>query len=50
MASVKSGDLETATEMLAKQAKVNCEKEGWTPLLWASNNGNEDMVRLLIKF
>lgn len=25
------------------------EKNGWNPLLWAACNGNEDIVRLLIK-
>ena len=49
MAAVKSGDTELASEMLQKQAKVSYEKDGWTPLLWASCNGNEEMVRLLIK-
>lgn len=49
MTAVKAGDLELATEMLNKQAKVGYEKDGWTPILWASCNGNESMVRLLIK-
>ena len=26
-----------------------CEKNGWNPLLWAACNGNEEIVRLLIK-
>ena len=26
-----------------------CEKDGWTPLLYAAMNGNEQIVRLLIK-
>ena len=47
--AVKDGNLELAQEMLSKQAKVNAEKDGWTPLLWASSNGNEAMVRLLIR-
>jgi len=25
-------------------------KDGWNALLWASCNGDEEMVRLLIKF
>lgn len=25
------------------------EKDGWNPLLWAARNGNEEIVRILIK-
>ncbi len=38
-----------AEELLLKQANPNTEKDGWNPLLWASCNGNEELVRLLIK-
>ena len=55
---------EKATEKLIKACKVNNleevrfavsknaipteEKDGWSPLLWAACNGNEDIVRELI--
>ena len=32
-----------------KQTNPNTEKDGWNPLLWAACNGNEEIVRLLIK-
>lgn len=32
-----------------KQANPSTEKDGWNPLLWAACNGNEEIVRLLIK-
>lgn len=38
-----------AEELLLKQTNPNAEKDGWTPLLWAACNGDEDIVRLLIK-
>ena len=34
---------------LQKHASPTIEKDGWNPLLWAANNGNEEIVRLLIK-
>ena len=30
-------------------ADVNAEENSWNPLLWAACNGNEDIVRMLIK-
>jgi ankyrin repeat protein len=36
-------------ELLLKQTNALTEKDGWNPLLWAACNGNEDIVRLLIK-
>jgi len=30
-------------------ADPSCEENQWNPLLWAACNGNEDIVRLLIK-
>lgn len=47
--AVKDGDVEKVNEMLMKQASPSSEKDGWNPLLWASCNGNEEIVRLLIK-
>ena len=37
--------------LLQLEAKANplYEKDGWNPLLWAACNGNEDIVRALIK-
>lgn len=34
---------------LEKRAVATFEKDGWNPLLWASCNGNEKIVRELIK-
>jgi ankyrin repeat protein len=34
---------------LDKKASALYEKDGWNPLLWAACNGNEEIVRLLIK-
>jgi ankyrin repeat protein len=45
----KEDNLEEAQVWLSKQASPICEKDGWNPLLWAASNGNEDIVRLLIK-
>lgn len=47
--AVKDNNLEQVEELLLKQANPSTEKDGWNPLLWASCNGNEDIVRLLIK-
>ena len=47
--AVKDNDYEYADELLKKNANVNAEKDGWNSILWASCNGNEEIVRLLIK-
>ena len=47
--SVKANDLAQCEEALTKGANAIAEKNGWNPLLWAACNGNEDIVRLLIK-
>lgn len=47
--SCKENDAEMAAHWLAKHASPTFEKDGWNPLLWAANNGNEEIVRLLIK-
>jgi len=49
MDAVKENNYDKVNEMLQKQASPSVEKDGWNPLLWASCNGNEDIVRLLIK-
>jgi ankyrin repeat protein len=45
----KENNFEEAEYFIQLQAVPTFEKEGWTPLLWASMNGNEQIVRLLIK-
>jgi len=47
--AVKDNDIEQVDELLLKQANPSTEKDGWNPLLWAACNGNEEIVRLLIK-
>ena len=49
LTAVKENDLETAQEAIRLGADVNCEESNWNPLLWAACNGNEDIVRMLIK-
>ena len=50
MQAVKDDDLEKVTEFLSLQALPSYEVDGWNALLWAARNGNEDIVRELIKF
>jgi len=45
----KENNYEEAQYFIQLQAMPTCEKDGWTPLLWAAMNGNEQIVRLLIK-
>lgn len=45
----KDNNIEEAALWLAKHASPTFEKDGWNPLLWAANNGNEEIVRMLIK-
>ena len=47
--AVKNNDLEGTIEYLQKSASANAEKDGWNCLLWAACNGNEAIVRELIK-
>ena len=49
LAFVKSGDLTNATNMITAGADPCYEENAWNPLLWAACNGNEDIVRLLIR-
>ena len=49
LAAVKENNYEQVEEMLLKQANPAVEKDGWNPLLLAACNGNEDIVRLLLK-
>ncbi len=45
----KENNAEDVALWLSKHASPTVEKDGWNPLLWASNNGNEEIVRILIK-
>ena len=45
----KENNYDESAHWLAKQASPTCERDGWNPLLWAASNGNEEIVRLLIK-
>lgn len=45
----KENNVEEAAYFLQKHASPTVEKDGWNPLLWASSNGNEQIVRMLIK-
>jgi len=46
----KQNNYEEALFYLQNHASPTCtDKEGWNPLLWGACNGNEQIVRLLIK-
>lgn len=47
--AAKENDVDMVEEYINKQAIATYEKEGWNPLLWAACNGNEEIVRMLIK-
>ena len=49
MTAVKDQNTEGVQEALKIGADASCEENGWNPLLWAACNGNEDIVRILIK-
>lgn len=49
LAFVKAGDVPNATNMIQAGADPCFEENGWNPLLWAACNGNEELVRLLIR-
>ena len=40
--------MEEVNAMLTAGADPTCRKDGWSSLLWAACNGNEDLVRILI--
>lgn len=50
MQAVKDNDVAMVEEFLSKGAIATAEKNGWNPLLWAACNGNEEIVRVLIKY
>ena len=45
----KENKAEDVSLYLSKHASPTEEKDGWNPLLWASSNGSEEIVRMLIK-
>ena len=47
--AVKLDNFAAAQEAISEGADVYCEENGWNSLLWAACNGNEAIVRLLIK-
>ncbi len=49
MAAVKDNDFDGVVEATKLGADPGCEINDWNPLLWAACNGNEDIVRHLIK-
>ena len=46
----RMNSLEEVTHWLENKASPIFKKEKWSPLLWAACNGNEDIVRVLIKY
>ena len=49
LTAVKENDIVTAEQAIGLGADVNAEENNWNSLLWAACNGNEDIVRMLIK-
>ena len=49
MKAVKDNDFEGVQEAIKDGADVQHEEDKWNALLWAACNGNENIVRLLIK-
>jgi curli biogenesis system outer membrane secretion channel CsgG len=50
LAAAEGGNAAVATELLARGALVEARNfKGWTPLIFAAENGDLDMVRLLIE-
>ena len=47
--AARTNNVEQLELWLSKKANVNFMKEGWNPLLWAACNGNEEIIRILIK-
>ncbi len=46
----KANEIEDAQNWISKGANVQAaDKQGWSSLLWASSNGNEEIVRLLLR-
>ena len=50
LAACRENNQERVVELLAeKNCDVVFEHDGWSPILWAACNGNEDIVRQLIQ-
>jgi len=49
MMAAKQNRLEDVNFWLDKGASSSYEEDGWNPILWASCNGNEKIVRALIQ-
>ena len=49
LAAVKENNFEAVVEKIREGADPKCEENGWNPMLYAACNGNEDIVRILIK-
>ena len=49
LTACRENNTEEAFKWLELHANANYEKDGWNPLLWAACNGNEEIVRKLIK-
>ena len=45
----KNGNIENVNHWLDKKADPLFAKGGWSPLLWAACNGDEEIVRVLIR-
>ena len=48
--AARLNSLEEVTHWLENKASPIFKKDKWSPLLWAACNGNEDIVRVLIKY
>ena len=44
----RESKIDEVIAQLEKEANPLYEKDGWNPLLWASCNGNEEIVRILL--
>ncbi len=48
--AAKDNNIENVHFFLSKHATPTAmDEDKWTPLLWAANNGNEEIIRLLLK-
>ena len=47
--AARTSNMEQLMHWLGKKANPQYTKDGWNPLLWAACNGNEEIVRVLIK-
>ena len=47
--AVKENNVDDTIEAIKLGADPNFEENSWNAILWAACNGNEDIVRVLIK-